>query len=189
MIGHAMLCGAVAELAAYCGPARLSGVLVEVRVAHGLQLWRVYAGSPAVEEELAKIAEGDVLACIGQAQWIIGPDNRPCQIMTADGVLTLRQNHDHVAPSPAPEAAPFPLEAYEAVLDRLVATARAAGGAEERARIKAIMNAPSASANPALAWRLAQSAVTCEAAEAAMTISNFVSLPAVAGEGDPATFH
>jgi hypothetical protein len=188
MIGRAMLCGAVAEPAAYCG-ARFSGALVEVRVAHGLQLWRVYAGRPAVVDELAKIAEGDVVACLGQAQWIIGPDNRPCQIMTADGVLTLRQNHDHVAPSPAPEAAPFPVEAYDRALDRLVATAHAAGVAEERGRIAAIMNAPSASPNPALAWRLAQSAVTREAAEAALAISNFASLPADAGEGDAARVH
>ena len=53
--------------------------------------------------------------------------------------------------------ASFPLAAYNAAIDKLVEMARAAGAAEERARIAAIMTLPTAERFPRLAWRLASS--------------------------------
>ena len=75
-----------------------------------------------------------------------------------------------------------------AALDNVVAAALRAGAIAERARICAIMTAPGAAANLALAWRLAAAGVTLEAAEQALAIS-ILSSAAPADEGDPARFH
>jgi hypothetical protein len=80
----------------------------------------------------------------------------------------------------APPAEPFPQEAFQVTLDRLIKVAHAAATNEERQRIAGILRAPGADTNQAFALHIAlNTELKVDAAAEAITIQRLASAPAV----------
>jgi hypothetical protein len=91
--------------------------------------------------------------------------------------------------APAEVAAAFPREAFEATLDKLVHVACAAGAAEERRRIAALIEHPKAKGRAGFAWRLATTdGITSEQAVEALELLEIdEAFVAAAEAGEPIT--
>lgn len=143
--------------------------------------WRIWLATPEAIADAADLVEGEAVAFAGYADRPRFPDDPMARRLTADRALAVRDRRSR----PASEVAALPtilerLDELERTIESIAMRAIEVGIAGERLRIALILNAPAAVGRLALAWRLAETGVTPQAAHEALLIEKLQSLsPAV----------